>query len=196
MKRKNVWFEKFIKLENQKKASFFEKKINIKKIEKKIHFKISKNQTFIECSELAFSYIKEISKIIKKYSGGLLLIDYGYNEKKMKNTLQAISKHKFSNILDNIGNADITHNINFDLYKRFIHQIGGLENMLTTQKDFLIKLGIYERAEIISKNQNFLKKADIYYRIKRLTDEKQMGELFKVMFIKNKKNKFNVGFKN
>jgi NADH dehydrogenase [ubiquinone] 1 alpha subcomplex assembly factor 7 len=117
-------------------------------------------------------------------------------KKKMKNTLQAISKHKFSNILDNIGNADITHNINFDLYKRFIHQIGGLENMLTTQKDFLIKLGIYERAEIISKNQNFLKKADIYYRIKRLTDEKQMGELFKVMFIKNKKNKFNVGFKN
>ena len=196
VKRKNVWFEKFIKLENQKKASFFEKKINIKKIEKKIHFKISKNQTFIECSELAFSYIKEISKIIKKYSGGLLLIDYGYNEKKMKNTLQAISKHKFSNILDNIGNADITHNINFDLYKRFIHQIGGLENMLTTQKDFLIKLGIYERAEIISKNQNFLKKADIYYRIKRLTDEKQMGELFKVMLIKNKKNKFNVGFKN
>ena len=32
-----------------------------------------------------------------------------------------------------------------------------------------------ERAEIISKNQNFLKKADMYYRIKRLIDEKQMA---------------------
>ena len=55
-------------------------------------------------------------------------------------------------------------------------------------------MGIMERAEIISKNQNFLKKADIYYRIKRLIDEKQMGELFKVMLIKNKENKFNLGF--
>ena len=35
--------------------------------------------------------------------GGLLIIDYGYTEKKMKNTLQAVSNHKFANILDNIG---------------------------------------------------------------------------------------------
>ena len=33
--------------------------------------------------------------------------------------------------------------------------MGGLKNNLTTQKDFLIKLGIEERAEIISKNQTF-----------------------------------------
>ena len=53
-------------------------------------------------------------------------------------------------------------------------------------------MGIMERAEMISKNQNFLKKADLYYRIKRLTDEKQMGELFKVVFIS--KNNFNLPF--
>ena len=52
-------------------------------------------------------------------------------------------------------------------------------------------MGIKERAEIISKNQNFLKKADIYYRLKRLIDEKQMGTLFKVMLIKNKKINLN-----
>ena len=55
-------------------------------------------------------------------------------------------------------------------------------------------MGIIKRAEIISKNQSFLKKANIFYRIKRLLDEKQMGELFKVMLIKNKKNKFKTGF--
>jgi cyclopropane-fatty-acyl-phospholipid synthase len=42
----------------------------------------------------------------------------------MKNTLQAISNHKFANILENIGNVDITHNINFnflkDLQKRWV----------------------------------------------------------------------------
>ena len=55
-------------------------------------------------------------------------------------------------------------------------------------------MGVKQRAEIISKNLNFLKKADVYYRLKRLIDEKQMGNLFKVMLIKNKKNKFKLGF--
>ncbi len=112
----------------------------------------------------------------------------------MKNTLQAVSNHKFANILDNIGNIDITHNINFNLFKEFIKQLGGLDNNLTTQKNFLIKMGIKQRAETISKKQSFLKKADTFYRLKRLIDEKQMGTLFKVMLIKNEKNKFKLGF--
>ena len=40
----------------------------------------------------------------------------------------------------------------------------------------------------------FTKKADIYFRIKRLVDENAMGNLFKVMFITNNKNKFQIGF--
>ena len=193
-KRENQWFEKYINFQNIKKPFFYEKKINIKKIEKKIKFKISKNQNFIEYSEEAFRYLKDISQKIKVNKGGLLLIDYGYTEQKMKNTLQGILNHKFANILEHIFNIDITHNINFNLYKNFIKKIAGLDNILTTQKYFLNNMGIMERAEIVSKNQNFLKKADIYYRIRRLIDEKQMGKLFKVMLIKNKKNKFNLGF--
>tara|TARA_Y100001970_G_scaffold290609_1_gene424979 strand:- start:1710 stop:2756 length:1047 start_codon:yes stop_codon:yes gene_type:complete len=193
-KKENIWFEKFVDFKNPKKAFFFEKKIDIRKIEKKINFKISQNQNFIEYSELGLNYLKEISKIIKKNSGGLLLIDYGYTSKKMKNTLQGISNHKFAKILSNIGNTDITHNINFDLFKKYTEHLGGLSNNLTTQKKFLIKMGIKDRAEIISKNQNFLKKADIYYRLKRLINEKQMGNLFKVMLIKNENNKFKLGF--
>ncbi len=193
-KKEDLWFEKFINFENPKKPFFLEKNIDIKKFEKKINFKISQNQNFIEYSELGLSYLKDISKIIKKNTGGLLLIDYGYTDGKMKDTLQAISNHKFASILKNIGNADITHNINFKLFRKIIKEIGGLESNLTTQKDFLIKMGIKQRAEIISKNQSFLKKTDIYYRLKRLIDEKQMGNLFKFMFIKNKKNKFKLGF--
>jgi NADH dehydrogenase [ubiquinone] 1 alpha subcomplex assembly factor 7 len=193
-KKKNLWFEKFVDFRNKNEAFFFEKKVDLKKLEKKINHKISKNQNFIEYSELGLSYLKSISKIIKKNSGGLLLIDYGYSQIKMKNTLKAISNHKFSNILKNIGNSDITHNINFNLFKKIINQVGSLKNDLTTQRKFLIKMGIKQRAEIISKNQNFLKKADIYYRLKRLIDKKQMGNLFKVMLVKNKKNKFKLGF--
>ena len=100
----------------------------------------------------------------------------------------------FSNILKNIGNSDITHNINFYLFKEIIKKIGGINQVTTTQGNFLTKMGIKQRAEIISKNLTFLKKADLYYRIKRLVDKEQMGKLFKVMLIKNYKNTFNLGF--
>ncbi len=193
-KKEKLWFEKFVNFSNFNEAFFFDKKINIKSIEKKINFKISANQNFIEYSEQGLNYLRDISKIIKKNKGGLLLIDYGYTEKKMKNTLQGVSNHKFANILNNIGNTDITHNINFNLFQKYLKNLGGLKINLTTQKNFLINMGIKNRAEKISKSLSFLKKADIYYRLERLIDEKQMGNLFKVMLIKNQKNNFKSGF--
>ena len=193
-KQRNIGYEKFVNFENYSKASFIEKKTDIEKIEKRLNFKISHNQNFIEYSESGLDYLKKISNIIKKNTGGLLIIDYGYLEKKMKNTLQAVSNHKFANILDNIGGVDITHNINFELFKKFTQKLGGLDNNLNTQRNFLIKMGIKQRAELLSRNKNFSKKADIFYRLNRLIDEKQMGTLFKVMFIKNKEIKFNLGF--
>ncbi len=193
-KKENTWFEKFVNLRNKENNFFSEKKVDIKKFEKKINFNISKNQNFIEYSELGFDYLKKISNLIKKNKGGLLLIDYGYTNLKMKNTLQAVSNHKYTDILKDFGKSDITHNINFSLFEKIIKKIGGLKINITTQKNFLTKMGIEQRAEIISKNQNFLKKAEIFYRLKRLIDEKQMGKLFKVMFIRNKINKFNLGF--
>ena len=189
-----IWYEKFVNIKNKNKAFFFNKKVNMKNYEKKINFKVSSNQNFVEYSETGVNYLRSISKFLKKNKGGLLIIDYGYFGKKMKNTLQAISNQNFSNVLENIGDSDITHNINFNLFKKIIKKIGGLSHKTTTQGYFLTKMGINERAEIISRKLTFLKKADLYYRLKRLIDKKQMGELFKVMLIKNKKNKFNLGF--
>ena len=194
VKLKRFWFEKFVRIENSKKTFFFEKKFNIKKFEKKIKLNISHKQKFIEYSESGINYLKNISKIIKKNNGGILIIDYGYFDDKMKNTLKAISNKKYSNVIENIGNSDITHNINFNLFKKIIKKIGGLNEYTSTQRNFLIKMGIMQRAEIISKKLPFSKKADIYFRLRRLIDEKQMGNLFKVMLIKKNNHKFNLGF--
>ena len=49
-------------------------------------------------------------------------------------------------------------------------------------------------ASVFSKNLSFQKKADIYYRLKRLIDKEQMGNLFKVMLITNNKINFQTGF--
>ena len=194
IKLDNSWFERFVNLKNIKKAFFFDKKFNMKKFEKKIKYNISYKQNFVEYSNIGIKYLKDISKIIKKNNGGILIIDYGYLNYKMHNTLKAISNQKYSNVLENIGDSDITHNINFCLFKNIIKKIGKLEENITTQRNFLINIGIQKRAEIISKNLVFSKKVDVYHRLQRLIDQKQMGSLFKVMFIKKKNSKFNLGF--
>ena len=194
LKNRNFWFEKYVHISVNRKANFMNKKINIKAIEKNFDFKISNKQNFIEYSPLGFKYLKDIFKFIKKNKGGLLIIDYGYYANKMKDTLQAIYKQKHSKVLENIGKSDITYNLNFCLIKKFAQNFKELNINFTTQKKFLIKLGIEQRAEIISRNKTFMEKADIFYRLKRLIDEKEMGDLFKVMLIKNLSNNSQIGF--
>ena len=65
---------------------------------------------------------------------------------------------------------------------------------LTTQRNFLTKLGVINRAEILAKNLKFLKKINIYHRLKRLIDKNSMGEIFKVMFVTKKNINFKIGF--
>tara|TARA_B100001093_G_scaffold253285_1_gene242378 strand:- start:5711 stop:6760 length:1050 start_codon:yes stop_codon:yes gene_type:complete len=193
-RRKKEWFEKFVEFRKSSDAKFKYEKTNIKNIIKILKFDIAKNQNIIEYSPKTFKYLNCILKIINKNNGGLLIIDYGYLNPKMQETLQAVRSHKYSSVLKNIGDSDITYNINFNLFKNFIYQFKKLDSVMTNQKKFLTNMGILKRAEIISKNKPFSKKTDLFYRIKRLIDEKQMGKIFKVMLIKNKKNKFNIGF--
>tara|TARA_Y100000590_G_scaffold463144_1_gene629136 strand:+ start:3458 stop:4504 length:1047 start_codon:yes stop_codon:yes gene_type:complete len=195
VKKNNKWFEKKVKIIGKNNFKLEEVLTNIKKLEKKIGINISLDQKIIEFSPLSYKYLNIISNKIKKFDGGLLIIDYGYLNKKMKNTLQSIRKHKFSKILKNIGKSDITYNINFyflkKLIKKFNLKIGGF----TYQKKFLSNLGIMKRGEILSKNLKFSKKANIYFRLNRLIGDNYMGKLFKVMFITKKNINYKAGFK-
>tara|TARA_Y200000002_G_C22653143_1_gene652282 strand:+ start:614 stop:1669 length:1056 start_codon:yes stop_codon:yes gene_type:complete len=193
-KKRDGWVERYVDIKNPQKVEFKYKKVNIKKFENILNFKISKNQDIIEYSPGAFEYLKTICKTIQKHNGGILIIDYGYLDSKMRETLQAVNNHKYSNVLENIGDSDITYNINFSIFQKFINQFDKLNSIITSQKKFLTSMGILQRAEIISKNMRFLKKTDLFYRVRRLIDKKQMGELFKVMLIKKVKNKFKIGF--
>ena len=194
IKKNNKWYEKSIKKNNINKFEFVNVITKIKDLEKKIKINLSKNQKIIEFSPLTYDYLNIISKKINTFQGGLLIVDYGYLKKKMRDSLQSIYKHKFNNILDNFSKSDITYNLNFFLLKKIVKKLNLKVAGLTSQRNFLTRLGILDRAEILAKNLQFSKKADIYYRIKRLIDRNFMGELFKVMFVTGKNIKFKLGF--
>ncbi|MFL2853280.1 MAG: SAM-dependent methyltransferase [Candidatus Pelagibacter sp.] len=194
IKINNEWYENFVLLNKSGKFFLKKKKVTKKKMEKIFNQGIDENQNFIEFSPIMVKYLKSICKKIKSSTGGILLIDYGTSNKKMYDSLQGIKNHKKVNIFDDYQNIDITHHINFNFIKQIVNlnglKVGGIIN----QGSFLKNMGIDLRAEMISKKMSFLKKTDLYTRIRRLTHKDEMGELFKVMFVTTKDNNFKTGF--
>ena len=138
---------------------------------------------------------KKISKKILKYDGGLLTFDYGYLHQKNQDTLQSVKKHKYLNIFSDPGNSDITSHVNYKLFSEFLTKNNLQLEKIVTQSEFLQKLGIIERANIVSKKISFKAKTVMFFRLKKLLHHKEMGNLFKVLFAKKKGNKFSLGFK-
>tara|TARA_B100000963_G_C22614605_1_gene666649 strand:+ start:638 stop:1702 length:1065 start_codon:yes stop_codon:yes gene_type:complete len=158
-------------------------------------FKTLNNLKFIEYPKLGLKELKKIMIKISKLKGCLLLIDYGYTKSNNKNTLQSVMKHKKNNILKNLGKADITSHVNFELLKEFfLHNNLKVKNIIT-QKEFLETMGILTRADILSRKMKFSEKADLYLRLKRLLSPISMGNMFKVILAYNNKNQNYFGFK-
>ena len=119
------------------------------------------------------------------------MIDYGYIKSKNQNTLQSVKNHKKNNLLNNLGKADITSHINFELLKEFFLKNNLEVKKILPQHKFLTNMGIIERAKIIGKKMKFRDQSNLYLRLRRLLDIKLMGELFKVILAsKSKSNKF------
>jgi NADH dehydrogenase [ubiquinone] 1 alpha subcomplex assembly factor 7 len=190
----NILYEQYVKLKNNSKIEICLKKADPKITTELKKYNLFKNQTFIEYPKQGLAELDLAINKIKKLNGGLLLIDYGFLKPKSKNTLQSVKNHKSNIIFDNIGNADITSLVNFNLIKDYLEKKKLKVNKIVTQKFFLEKMRIMDRAEMVAKRMNFKEKSDLYYRIQRLVNPKQMGKLFKFLFASKLKKKFSLGF--
>ena len=124
-----------------------------------------------------------------------MLIDYGYLGSNNSNTLQSIKKNKKNKLLENIGSADVTSLVNFNLLKEYFLKSNLKVKKIVSQKFFLERMGIIERANILKRNMSVKEKANLNSRLFRLLHKKMMGNLFKVIFaFKSKKTNF-LGFK-
>ena len=193
-RKRNLLLEKYYLLNKKNKIDEIYKRASDKYISQIKKFKILNNLKFVEFPKLGLDELNKIIKKISKLEGGLLLIDYGYLKAKNKNTLQSLIKHKKNKLLDNLGRADITSLVNFNLLNEYFIKNNLKVKKVVTQKFFLEKMGIIERANNLSQKMSFKEQSNLYLRLKRLLDKKLMGNLFKVIFTyKSKKDNF-LGF--
>jgi len=194
-REQNFLVEKYFKLEKNYKIKEVFKKASNKDIKIIQSYKTLKNQKFIEFPKLGFKVLEQITKKISILNGCLLMIDYGYLKPNNQNTLQSVMRHKKNNILNNLGKADVTSLVNFDLLREFFSKKNLEVKKTISQEVFLKNMGIVKRAEIIAKKMKFSEQSNLYLRLKRLISPKLMGDLFKVILAYKFTNKNYFGFK-
>jgi NADH dehydrogenase [ubiquinone] 1 alpha subcomplex assembly factor 7 len=194
IKKKNKWLEKGVQFNRKtnKLQFFFEpaSQVHIKKISH--YFDLEKNN-FIEICYEAKKIVKDLSLLLQKENSIFLTIDYGDFSTFSNDTLQAIKNRKKVDPLTFPGESDLTTHVNFYYLIKLFNEYNLHKIFFINQSQFLQKLGINERLASQSKLLNSKKLFNLKQSIKRLIHPKEMGNLFKVLVIGNKKQKFDLG---
>lgn len=121
--------------------------------------------------------------------GAALMIDYGHSESGVGDTLQAIGRHQFADVLKTPGRVDITAHVDFQAFGLAAESMGASVQGPITQGEFLRRIGIELRAQGLSASASPQQAADIESAVARLTEAGPtgMGELFKVLAIADPK---------
>ncbi|MBM3551325.1 MAG: class I SAM-dependent methyltransferase [Alphaproteobacteria bacterium] len=141
----------------------------------------------IEVSASSQELMGDIATRLVAEGGALLLIDYGYEQTTLGDSLQAVSRHAYVDPLAAPGEADLTAHVDFAALARAARACGAKVLGPVTQAHFLLQLGIERRAETLSKKATPEQAQSIFDAFERLAGiddaRHQMGGLFKVMAI-------------
>ena len=134
----------------------------------------------LELSVAAAETMQRLGRKVALQGGAILAIDYGYEQTQTGETLQAVKSHAFADPLEAPGDADISAHVNFGVLAESAKATGLAVPPLARQGEWLLKLGIGERAKALARS-NPSEAGNIARAIERLTSPEQMGTLFKVL---------------
>jgi SAM-dependent MidA family methyltransferase len=140
----------------------------------------------IELSPMREEVVSTVAKRLVCDGGVALFIDYGHARSGRGDTLQAVRGHRFVPVLADPGEQDLTSHVDFEAVERAARSAGAAVTPVSTQGDWLIRLGIEARAQALSR-ANPDRADDVEAALRRLTSPEQMGELFKVMALHSPK---------
>ncbi|MFD2236277.1 class I SAM-dependent methyltransferase [Aureimonas populi] len=136
-----------------------------------------------EVSPLREAIAAEIGSRLARRPGAALLIDYGHARSGFGDTLQALRAHAFADPLADPGLHDITSHVDFARLSAALAGAGASVSPVGTQGEFLLSLGLAERAARLARDRGPEDRARVASDARRLAGggPGEMGALFKVL---------------
>ena len=179
---KEYWKERLIGRMGNELHFVLSKELKFKPLESRLDN--TKEGDIVEVRPKAQNYVGDIVDKIKEYGGVFLIIDYGEHYS-LGDTFQALENNSYANPLENPGWTDLTSHVDFGALVKDVEGIS--VSPLLGQGEFLINLGIHERADTLAANLTGTELESHRKAIDRLVSPNQMGTLFKVMAIYSSK---------
>jgi len=131
----------------------------------------------------ALDIVAQVAGHVAAGGGAALFIDYGSARSGFGDTLQAMRKHGFVDPLAAPGEADLTVHVDFERMGQAALKAGAALHGPASQRDFLLALGLAQRAQALSMKADAGQQEAISAAFDRLIEpgETGMGELFKVL---------------
>ena len=144
--------------------------------------------TTFEQPTLALDIVAQVAGHIAAEGGAGLFIDYGSARSGFGDTLQAMKRHAFVDPLAEPGEADLTVHVDFERMGQAARAAGAALHGPASQRDFLLALGLAQRAQSLSLKADADQRAAISAAFDRLTEggETGMGDLFKVLALSHR----------
>lgn len=139
-----------------------------------------------EVSPAIIGLVDAVGRRVAETGGAALFIDYGHARSAPGDTLQAVRGHAYHDVLADPGHADVTAHVDFETVGRVGREAGAHVLGPVNQGDFLERLGIAARAEMLIATATPAQAEAIRSARHRLTAPEAMGTLFKVVALQHR----------
>lgn len=141
--------------------------------------------TIFEIAPAREAVMRAIAGRMATNGGAAVIVDYGHLVTGYGDTLQAVKGHRFDDPLAHPGEADLTSHVDFEALACAARTAGAHVAALMAQGDFLVSLGLLERAGRFGAGKSEAEQEAIRVAVERIAGvgAGNMGELFKVMVV-------------
>jgi SAM-dependent MidA family methyltransferase len=137
----------------------------------------------LETGTVANAVMQTLADRLVTEGGALLAIDYGYGRAAPGDSFQAVRHHNYVDPLAAPGEVDLTAHVNFEALARAARDAGATAHTLMDQGQFLLRLGLAERAGSLGATADEETRARLTGEVTRLVHPDEMGTLFKVLAV-------------
>jgi len=180
-RRQGIWRERVVGLDNDDRLAFGTGSAVLPTSDVPLALRDAEEDDILELAPTAFAIMEVLAARVARSGLGLIAIDYGYTRTAIGDSFQAVRRHAPVDPLARPGEADLTALVNFEALARAAARGGAEVHGPVEQGDFLLRLGIAERAGRLGADKDRPTRDTIAADVQRLVGSEEMGSLFKVL---------------